>query len=161
VSSELRAEPRYDVVWPKSPRGVQARPLAPRLGDLAGSRIGFLWDYMFRGDELFPVIASELQARYAGVEVVGYDAFGNVHGLFPIGIGQGNAKLLAAPTPDCVGVFYVLADDIAQADKYFIADEMPKFKASSKGSWNWCLSSKERMSKSSTPATAMLSCLVR
>ena len=80
MSSELRAEPRYDVVWPKSPRGVQARPLAPRRGDLAGKRIGFLWDFMFRGDELFPVIASELQARYAGVEVVGYDAFGNVHG---------------------------------------------------------------------------------
>ncbi len=80
VSNELRAEPRYDVVWPKSPRGVQARALAPRLDDLAGKRIGFLWDYMFRGDELFPVIERELQTRYPGVEVVGYDAFGNVHG---------------------------------------------------------------------------------
>ncbi len=76
----MNAEPRYEVVWPKSPRGVQARALAPRLGDLTGRRIGFLWDYMFRGDELFPVIERELRARFAGVDIVGYDAFGNVHG---------------------------------------------------------------------------------
>ena len=37
-----------------------------------------MWEYLFRGDELFPVLAEELQAR--GAEVVGYEAFGNVHG---------------------------------------------------------------------------------
>jgi hypothetical protein len=74
------SQPQYDVVWPKSPQGVQARPLAPRLADLTGKRIGFLWDYMFRGDELFPVIERELRARFPGVEFVGHDAFGNVHG---------------------------------------------------------------------------------
>ena len=74
------SEPQYEAVWPKSPRGVHARALAPRLGDLAGKRIGFLWDYMFRGDELFPVIERELQARFSAVEFVGHDAFGNVHG---------------------------------------------------------------------------------
>jgi hypothetical protein len=35
---------------------------------------------MFRGEELFPVLGRELQARCPGVELVGYDVFGNVHG---------------------------------------------------------------------------------
>jgi hypothetical protein len=73
-------EPTYDVVWPKSPMGTQAKSPAPRLDTLAGTRIGFAWDYMFRGEELFPVLAAELQRRFEGVEIVNYDAFGNLHG---------------------------------------------------------------------------------
>jgi hypothetical protein len=73
-------EPRYDVVWPKSPRGAQPRRAAGRLDSLAGKRIGFVWDYMFRGEEIFPVLADALKERYAGLEVVGYDTFGNIHG---------------------------------------------------------------------------------
>ena len=78
VSSE--PQPTYAVVWPRSPLGVQAARLAPRLDDLRGRRIGFLWDYMFRGEEVFPVLERELTARFPGVEFVGYDEFGNVHG---------------------------------------------------------------------------------
>jgi hypothetical protein len=73
-------EPTYDVVWPKSPMGMQAKPPAPRLDTLAGKRVGFAWDFMFRGEELFPVLATELQRRFEGVEIVNYDAFGNLHG---------------------------------------------------------------------------------
>ena len=73
-------EPRYDVVWPKSPRGVQGRRPAARLGSLDGTRIGFVWDYMFRGEEIFPVLADALTKRYTGLEVVSYDTFGNIHG---------------------------------------------------------------------------------
>lgn len=73
-------EPTYDVVWPRSPLGTQARRPAERLATLHGARIGFAWDYMFRGDELFPVLAAELQRRFEGLEIVGYDAFGNLHG---------------------------------------------------------------------------------
>jgi hypothetical protein len=78
--SDAGPEPTYEVVWPQSPQGVQARPLAPRLDTLAGARIGFLWDHMFRGEELFPVLERELRVRYPGVEIVGYEVFGNVHG---------------------------------------------------------------------------------
>lgn len=74
------SEPRYDVVWPKSPLGVQSSPLAPRLDDLNGARIGFLWDYVFRGDELFPLLRQELEARYPTCEIVDYTVFGNTHG---------------------------------------------------------------------------------
>jgi hypothetical protein len=73
-------EPVYDVVWPKSPLGMQSRTPAPRLTALQGKRIAFAWDYLFRGDELFPVLAAELQRRFEGVEIVDYDVFGNLHG---------------------------------------------------------------------------------
>lgn len=73
-------EPRYDVVWPKSPRGVQARRRAERLDHLADKRVAFCWDYLFRGDELFPVLAKELQQRFEGIEIVDYDEIGNTHG---------------------------------------------------------------------------------
>lgn len=73
-------EPRDDVVWPRSPRGVQQRRRAPRLDTLAGKRIAFLWDYVFRGDELFPVLATELRDRFDGVGIVDHVEFGNLHG---------------------------------------------------------------------------------
>lgn len=73
-------EPTYNVVWPRSPRGVQQRRRAPRLDTLAGKRVAFLWDYLFRGDELFPILAEQLEARFAGVEIVDYTEFGNLHG---------------------------------------------------------------------------------
>ncbi len=71
--------PSYDVVWPRSALGVRPRGDAPRLDGLRGRRIAFIWEYMFRGDELFPVLGAELERRY-GVEVVGYENFGNTHG---------------------------------------------------------------------------------
>ena len=48
---ESPAEPVYEVVWPRSPQGVQRTQLAPRLPDLNGATIALLWDYLFRGDE--------------------------------------------------------------------------------------------------------------
>lgn len=77
------AEPRYAVVRPIPPRGAQRHRAAARLDGPAGlatARIGFVWDYMFRGEEIFPVIADELRRRYPTVDIIGYDTFGNVHG---------------------------------------------------------------------------------
>lgn len=73
-------EPGYDVVWPRSPRGVQRHQLADRLDTLNGRQVAFLWDYLFRGDELFPVLERELTARFPSVEILQYDVFGNTHG---------------------------------------------------------------------------------
>lgn len=73
-------EPTYDVVWPKSPLGVQSRELAPRLETLDGKRVAFLWDYLFRGDELFPVLHDQLVERFPSIEILNYDVFGNTHG---------------------------------------------------------------------------------
>lgn len=70
----------YEAIWPRSPLGVQAHRLADRLDELANKRVAFLWDHLFRGDELFPVIKAELITRFEVAEVVGYEEFGNTHG---------------------------------------------------------------------------------
>ena len=70
----------YEVVWPKAPLGVEPGRLADRVSDLNGHRIGFVWDYVFRGDEIFPIIERELVARIPNAEILGYETFGNSHG---------------------------------------------------------------------------------
>ncbi|MFT6293710.1 MAG: hypothetical protein ACJAXA_002703 [Candidatus Aldehydirespiratoraceae bacterium] len=73
-------ENTYDVLWPKSPQGIQRQRLADRLDDLNGKRIAFLWDNVFRGDEVFPVLAEELTIRFPDIEIIGHEVFGNTHG---------------------------------------------------------------------------------
>ena len=73
-------EATYEVVWPKSPSGVQQQRKASRLTTLEGARVAFLWDYVFRGDELFPILEDELIRRFPDVEIVGFEEFGNLHG---------------------------------------------------------------------------------
>jgi len=86
--------PIYDVVWPRSPRGVRHRALADRLPSLNGARIAFLWDHVFRGDEIFPALADELTTRFPNCEIVGYDEFGNTHG--------GDEAVVIAGLPDAL-----------------------------------------------------------
>lgn len=76
----MGAEPVYEVVWPLAPRAVAPGTLAPRLPSLAGRTIGELWDYLFRGEELFPLLRQALAARHPGVRFVPYDTFGSIHG---------------------------------------------------------------------------------
>ena len=89
--AEPVSEPIFRVVWPRPPVGVQSKSPAPRLTTLAGKRIGFVWDYMFRGEEIFPILQAELESRFAGVEIVPYDVFGNIHG------GDETARVKALP----------------------------------------------------------------
>ena len=58
------------VLWPRGRRTVTARPVAPRLSTLAGKTIGQLWDDLFRGDEIFPMLEAALAQRYPGVKFV-------------------------------------------------------------------------------------------
>jgi hypothetical protein len=68
------------VLWPRGRRTVTARPVAPRLETLKGKTIGQLWDDLFRGDEIFPMLESALVQRFPGVKFVGYRTFGSTHG---------------------------------------------------------------------------------
>ncbi len=70
----------YAVVWPRGEKAAALQPLAPRLDGLEGKRIAFLWDYLFRGDEIFPMLADGLAGRYPGVDFIGYEVFGSTHG---------------------------------------------------------------------------------
>ena len=51
----------YAVVWPRGEKAQALRPLAARPESLEGKRIAFLWDYLFRGDEIFPMLAEGTQ----------------------------------------------------------------------------------------------------
>ncbi len=73
----MTAAEEFEALWPGGVSAVPAVPPAPRPSDLNGKRIGFLWDYVFRGDEIFPVLESALAETYDDVEIVGYDAFGS------------------------------------------------------------------------------------
>ena len=68
------------VVWPRGRKTVEPRPVAPRLTTLEGKTIGQLWDDLFRGDEIFPILERELGQRWPGVKFVNYSVFGSTHG---------------------------------------------------------------------------------
>ncbi len=68
------------VLWPRGPKTIDVRPLARRLDTLEGRTVGELWDDLFRGDEIFPMLEFELTRRFPGVRFVSYRAFGSTHG---------------------------------------------------------------------------------
>ena len=70
----------YAVVWPRSAKAVGVKPLAKRLDTLDGKTIAFLWDDLFRGDEIWPILKQELGGRYADLKFIDHDAFGSTHG---------------------------------------------------------------------------------
>jgi len=78
----------YDVVWPRSERQVELTTLADRLDTLDGKTIVQLWDYLFRGDDVFDLLEEGLKERYPGVQFVSWREFGSTHG-------EGEHELLA------------------------------------------------------------------
>ncbi len=73
-------EPVYEVVWPLGKSMYEAVPLASPLSDLRGRTVCELWDWRFRGDEMFPILRESLSKRYPGIKFVEYDVFGDTHG---------------------------------------------------------------------------------
>ena len=74
------AKKEYEALWPRSPRQVGVKPLARRLDTLNGKTVAQLWDYVFRGDEVFALLEEGLKKRYPGVKFVSFKEFGNTHG---------------------------------------------------------------------------------
>ena len=70
----------HRVVWPRARRVVERRDLAPRLPTLQGRTIGFLWDSVFRGDEIFPILEGALRQRFPGARFVDWSTFGSTFG---------------------------------------------------------------------------------
>ena len=79
---DIRAnvEPAYEVLWPLGKPAYESRSPNARLADLNDKVIGELWDYLFRGEEILPILRERLKARFPGIRFVTYDVFGNVHG---------------------------------------------------------------------------------
>ena len=59
----------YAVVWPRSAKAVEIKPLARRLDALDGKTIAFLWDDLFRGDEIWPILKQELGQAFLECEL--------------------------------------------------------------------------------------------
>jgi hypothetical protein len=74
------AEPQYEVVWPLGRPAYEDRAPNARVADLNHAVVAELWDYLFRGEEIFPILRDALKTRYPGIRFVPYDVFGNVHG---------------------------------------------------------------------------------
>ncbi len=72
-------ESMYEVVWPLGKSVYKKIPCAPRISDLRGKTICELYDQLFRGDEILPLVRNSLQKQYEGIKFVNYTAFGNIH----------------------------------------------------------------------------------
>src|SRR3954470_14024182 len=68
------------VLWPLARRAAKARALAPRVPDLNGKTICELWDVIFRGETIYPLVREHIRERFPDVKFVSYDEFGNFHG---------------------------------------------------------------------------------
>ena len=81
----------FEAYWPRAPRQSRARPLAPRLSTFEGKTVAQLWDYLFKGDEVFVLLEEGLKKRFPGVKFVSWREFGSTHG------GEEKAALAALP----------------------------------------------------------------
>jgi hypothetical protein len=73
-------EPTWEVVWPLGHQHTDTVAIPARLESLEGKVVAELWDWMYEGDRAFPIIESELAARFPGVRFVSYEVFGDIHG---------------------------------------------------------------------------------
>jgi hypothetical protein len=73
-------EPRFEVLWPLARRAVTDTRAAPRLPNLNGKTVCELWDVIFRGETIYPLVREYFKAHFPGVKFVGHAEFGNFHG---------------------------------------------------------------------------------
>jgi hypothetical protein len=70
----------FEAYWPRGERQQKTRALAPRLTDLDGKVVAQLWDYLFKGDEVFALLEEGLRARYPNIRFISWRDFGSTHG---------------------------------------------------------------------------------
>ncbi len=58
----------------------RTRALAPRLDSLDGKTVAQLWDYLFKGDEVFALLEEGLKKKFPRVKFVSWRDFGSTHG---------------------------------------------------------------------------------
>lgn len=86
------SETLYDVFCPEGiPVDIQL-PDNELPSDLNQAVVGLLWDYMFRGDDIFSYIKDALTERHPGIRFIDYQVFGDLHGK--------QQEELAAAIPD-------------------------------------------------------------
>ncbi|MFH1650862.1 MAG: hypothetical protein ABID87_01985 [Chloroflexota bacterium] len=76
----MAGDSSYEVLYPRGRRTVADTATAPRLSGLEGKTVAELWNWAFRGHEIFPLVEEELTRRYPGIKFVDYRVFGSIHG---------------------------------------------------------------------------------
>lgn len=95
-------EPVYEVVWPLGKSVYEPMHLARRAPDLEGKTVCELWDWAFRGDEIFPIVRELLSKRYPSIKFVDYNVFGDTHGPKERGVIASLPELLRKHRCDAV-----------------------------------------------------------
>ena len=72
-------ESTYKVVWPLGKLAYEKVSPAHCVPDLSYKTICELWDWRFRGEEIFPIIRESLLDQYPGIKFVGSTKFGSTH----------------------------------------------------------------------------------
>ena len=70
----------YEVLWPRSPRQQKVRALARRPDTLNGKTVAQVWDYLFKGDQIFTLLEEGLKKRFPRVKFVSWKEFGSSAG---------------------------------------------------------------------------------
>lgn len=96
------AEGVFEVLWPLGRKARGAASTAQAVTDLSGKTVAELWDYIFRGDIIYPHIRARLAERYPGIKFIGYSEFGNTHGPKQREIAAGLGAKLKALGADAV-----------------------------------------------------------
>ena len=78
--SDNSAEPLYEVVWPLGRCVSPPLTLAPPVEDLNGKTVCEFWGWVYRGDQIFPIINEELRKRYPRIKIVDFQETGDSHG---------------------------------------------------------------------------------
>ena len=73
-------EPHYDVVWPLGRKAATGAVAAPRVADLNGKVICELWDEIFRGESIYPLVRKHITERYPGAKFIPHTEFGDFFG---------------------------------------------------------------------------------
>jgi hypothetical protein len=70
----------FEVLWPRGEHRAKPSALASRPATLNGKRIAFIWDYLFKGDQIFAQLEGAIRERFPNAEFVHWSEFGNTHG---------------------------------------------------------------------------------
>lgn len=97
-----RREPIYSVMAPSSDPVVEGPAPTPPLVDLNDKTICELWDGIFRGDAMFPIIRDELRRRFPRLRFIGYGSFGDIYADRGSGVSRDLASRLGAHGCDAV-----------------------------------------------------------
>ena len=80
TSRQYVDEPHYEVLWPLGRKAVRKTAGAPRLADLNDKTVCEIWDGIFRGEAIFPLVREYIKARFPRVKFVDSSAFGDFYG---------------------------------------------------------------------------------